>query len=83
MADDATACGIAEHPAFAWLVAYVLHKCDVIVSAVNSRVCKCSHKHGIEVPHSVKEALDFDCKNGNTFLGRCPYQGNGECVRCV
>jgi hypothetical protein len=39
----------------------------VIVSAVNSRVCKCSHKYGIKVPRSVKEALDFDHRNGNTF----------------
>ena len=67
MAEYATASGIAEHPAFAWWVPYVLRKRNVIASAVNSRICKCSHKYGIKVPCSVKEALDFDCKNGNTF----------------
>ena len=67
VAEYATACDIAEHPAYAWWVPYVLRKRDVIVSAVSTRVRKCSHKYGIEVPCSVKEALDFDCKNGNTF----------------
>jgi hypothetical protein len=67
VAEYATACDIAEHPAFAWWVPYVLRKRNVIVSAVNSRVCKCSHKYGIEVPRSVKEAFDFDRRNGNTF----------------
>ena len=67
MAEYATACDIAEHPALAWWVPYVLRKRNVIVSAVNSRVRKCSHKYGIEVPRSIKEALDFDRRNGNTF----------------
>ncbi len=67
VAEYATARGITEHPAFAWWVPYVLRKHDVIVSAVNSRVRKCSHKYGIEVPRSVKESLDFDHRNGNTF----------------
>jgi hypothetical protein len=67
VAEYATACDIAEHPAFTWWVPYVLRKRNVTVSAVNSRVCKCSHKYEIEVPCSIKEALDFDRRNGNTF----------------
>ena len=67
VAEYATARDIAAHPAFAWWVPYVLCKHNVIVSAVNSRVRKCSHKYGIKVPFSIKEALDFDCKHGNNF----------------
>jgi hypothetical protein len=62
-----TSRNIAEEPAFAWWVPYVLRKRDAIVKAVNSRVCCTSHKYGIELPTSVKHAIDIDCKNKNTF----------------
>jgi hypothetical protein len=39
----------------------------VIVSAVNSRVRKTSHKYGIELPTSVTHAIEVNCKNGNTL----------------
>jgi hypothetical protein len=39
----------------------------VIVLAVNSRLWKTSHKYGIELPRSLKEALEIDQKNGVTF----------------
>jgi len=45
----------------------VLRKRDVIVSAVNSWVRKIRHKYGIELPTSVKHAIEIDCKNGNTL----------------
>jgi hypothetical protein len=61
------ACNIREEPAFGWWVPYVLRKRVVIVSAVNSQVQKTSHKYGIELPSSVKNAIEIDCKNGNTF----------------
>jgi hypothetical protein len=61
------ACDIGEEPAFAWWVPYVLRKRDVIVSAVNSQVCKMSHKYGIELPSSMKNAIEIDHKNGNTL----------------
>ncbi len=67
VAEYATACNIAEEPAFAWWVPYVLRKRDVIVSAVNSRVKWTSHKYGIEVPTSVKNAIEVDCKNKNSL----------------
>ncbi len=62
-----TACDIAEEPAFAWWVPYVLRKRDVIVSAVTSRVWKISHKYGIKLHTSVKHAIDINRKNGNTL----------------
>ena len=67
VAEYATSRDIHEYPAFAWWVPYVLRKRDVIVSAVHSRVRKCSHKYGIELPTSVRDAIDLDRKNGNTF----------------
>ena len=45
----------------------MLRKRDVIVSAVNSRVRRISHKYGIELPTSVKHAIEIDRKNGNTL----------------
>ncbi len=67
VAEYATSCDIAEHPAFTWWVLYVLQKRDVIVSTVNSRVQKCPHKYGIERPCLVRDAVDLDRKNGNMF----------------
>ncbi len=67
VAEYTMACNIGEEPAFAWWVPYVLHKQDVIVSAINSRVQKTSHKYGIELPSSMKNAIKIDHKNGNTF----------------
>ena len=62
-----TSCNIDDEPAFAWWVPYVLRKRDAIVKAVNSRVCRTSHKYGIELPTSVKHAIEIDSKNGNTL----------------
>jgi hypothetical protein len=67
VAEYATSRNIAEEPAFAWWVPYVLRKRDAIVKAVNSHVCRTSHKNGIELPTSVKHAIDIDCKNKNIF----------------
>ena len=67
VAEYVTARNIADEPAFAWWVPYVLRKRDVIISAVNSRVRRTSHKYGIEVPTSVKHAIEIDRKNKHTF----------------
>ncbi len=67
VAEYATSRNIAEEPAFAWWVPYVLRKRDAIVKAVNSRVCGTRPKYGIEVPTSVKHAIDIDHKNKNIF----------------
>ncbi len=45
----------------------MLRKQDEIVSAVNSRVRKTSHKYGIELLTSVKHAIEINQKNGNTL----------------
>jgi hypothetical protein len=67
VAEYATSCNIAEETAIAWWVLYVLRKQDAIVKAVNSCICRTSHKYSIELPNSVKHAIDIDCKNKNIF----------------
>ena len=48
----------------------MLKKCDHIISLVRRRTThylKRTHKFGIEIPNTVKEALALDRKNGNTL----------------
>jgi len=62
--------GIDHEPAFNWWVPYVLKKRDWIISLVwkqTTRYLKWTHKFGIEVPKTVKEAIELDRKNGNTL----------------
>ena len=37
------------------------------MSDVNKRICKTTHKYGIEIPTSVEHSYARDKKNGNTF----------------
>lgn len=67
VAEFAVARGIDREPAFAWWVPYTLRKRDRIIALVNARVTKTSHKYGVQVPRSVKEALALDKVNGNTL----------------
>ncbi|KAL7523558.1 hypothetical protein ACHAXR_000235 [Thalassiosira sp. AJA248-18] len=67
VAEYAVAIGLEVEPAFAWWVPFTLRKRDRIIASVNSRVRKSTHKYGMEVPTSVKHAIEIDRKNGNTF----------------
>ncbi len=47
-----------------------MKKRDWIISLVckrTTRYLKKTHKFGIEVPKTIMEVLDLDCKNGNTL----------------
>ena len=57
---------IAMEPAFAWWVPYVLKHRNRIIAKVKSKYWERSHKFGIKVPKSVKEALRIDEENGDT-----------------
>jgi hypothetical protein len=62
--------GIDHEPAFNWWVPHILKKRDRIISLVckwTTCYLKRTHKIGIEVPRTVKEALALDCTNGNTL----------------
>ena len=67
VAEYAVAAGINDQPAFTWWVPYVLKKRNYIISAVNKRYHKRTHKYGIRVPKTVKEAIEIDKENGNTL----------------
>jgi hypothetical protein len=61
---------IDNEPAFNLWVPHVLKKRDQIISLLKKRhphYLKWTHKFGIEVPRTVREAIDLDRKNGNTF----------------
>ena len=64
-AEFAVAWDLASEPAFSWWVPFTLRKRDTIVSGVKARVKRVSHKYGVELPKSVKEALEIDARNGN------------------
>ena len=67
VAEFAVARGIDDEAAFCWWVPYTLRKRDRTISAVNARVKRVTHKYGIEIPRTVKEAYILDAKNGNTI----------------
>ena len=66
-AEFAIARNIQDEPAFSWWVPYVMRKRDRIISSVNSRVKKVTHKYGVEIPSSVEHCYQLDMKNGNTL----------------
>ena len=67
VSEYATALGIQDEPAFAWWTKDMLRKRQWIIAAVNRQYQKTTHKFGIHVPKTVKEALDFDKENRNTL----------------
>ena len=58
---------IDEEPAFAWWVPYTLKKKNRILSKLKSKYWQRTHKYGIELPKSVKEAYAIDKRNKNTL----------------
>jgi hypothetical protein len=67
LAEYAKANKIVSEPAFAWWVQTVLRRRDRIINKVASRYWKKTHKYGVELPHSVKEALAIDDRTGTQF----------------
>ena len=56
VAEFACARKIDKEPTFSWWAPYTLQKRDQIISSVNSRVKKTTHKYGIEIPRTVADA---------------------------
>ena len=46
---------------------HTLRKRDKIISTVKARIKRTTHKYGVEIPRTVKEAYALDEKNGNTL----------------
>ena len=67
VAEYAVASGIQDEPAFSWWVPFTLRRRERIISAINSRYHKRTHKFGIELPKTVREALEIDKRTGTNF----------------
>jgi hypothetical protein len=59
-AEYAYANKIINEPAFAWWAKDVLRKRDRIVGKLKTRYWRTTHKFGVQLPHSVEEALRID-----------------------
>ena len=58
---------LVEFPAFKWWVEFVINRRKRSLSKVKSKYWLRSHKYGIKIPKSVKEALEIDAENGNNL----------------
>jgi len=72
LAEYAMVAGLTEEPAFKWWVPHTLRTRNRIIQKARvikkaAKYWRTTNKFGIELPHSVKEALELDKKNGNTF----------------
>ena len=67
VADYAICKGIQDEPAFAWWVPHVVRKRERFLGKVKSKYWERTHKYGIRVPKSIKEAIEIDKENGDTL----------------
>ena len=58
---------ISKEPAFAWWVPFVLKKRKSIISKIKSKYWTRTHKYGMKIPKSVRQAYLFDTENHDTF----------------
>ena len=58
---------IVDEPAFAWWVPYTIRKQKRILQKVKSKYWARTHKYGIRIPKSIKEAMEIDKELGNTL----------------
>ena len=56
---------IEEEPAFAWWISYVEKKKEQIMNKVRSKYWERTHKYGIKIPKTMKEAELIDIENNN------------------
>jgi hypothetical protein len=69
LAKYAAANCVQEEPAFKCWVLETLRMRNRIIGKVKSRYWKTSYKYGVQLPHSVQEALQIDKETGTDFGG--------------
>lgn len=69
VAEYAVAKGIAHEPAFAWWVSSILRRRNRIIGVAHTKYARTDQKFGIELPHTVQQALEIDKETGTTFWG--------------
>ena len=67
VADYAVSNQIADEPAFAWWVPFVIKKRNRVLKAMKKRYFRTHSKFGIELPKTIKRALEIDKETGTTF----------------
>jgi hypothetical protein len=67
VADYAVANNLMSEPAFSWWVPYALKKRDRFVLAAKTRYQRTDQKFGIEIPKTVKFALEIERETGKKF----------------
>ena len=67
LAEFSTLHKISEEPAFKWWVPYTLKKKQRIISKIKSKYWERTHKYGVRIPKSVKEAIEIDSQNHNSL----------------
>ena len=65
LADYAIDNKLQDEPAFAWWVHYTRKKRTAIIAKVKSKYWQRTHKYGIRVPKTIKEAYEIDEEEGN------------------
>ena len=66
LADYAVLNQIAEEPEFALWIKKVFKKRDRIISMTARKYWQKTHKYGLRIPHTAKEAVEIDKQNGDT-----------------
>ncbi|CAJ1941927.1 unnamed protein product, partial [Cylindrotheca closterium] len=67
VADYAISKDIQDEPAFAWWVPHVVRKRTRFLGKVKSKYWERTHKYGIRIPKSIREAIEIDKENGDTL----------------
>jgi len=67
LAEYAVANKLVSEPAFQWWVPYTLKKRDRIIKALKKRYFRKMEKFGLELPKSVKRALEIDQETGTSY----------------
>ena len=67
LAEYAEANKLSEEPAFAWWVPWTLKQRTRILKAMKKRYFRTTQKFGVEIPKTVKRALEIDQETGTTY----------------
>ena len=70
---------LLHEPAFKWWEPFTLRRRNRILKAMKTRYHRITQKFGIELPKTVKRALEIDEKNRDHFLARCSAERDRNC----
>ena len=64
VAEYAVACNLEKEPEFRWVTNAMKMK-EKTIAAANTKYIKRTHRFGLEIPKTVRRALEIDTENGN------------------